>query len=184
MKIYTKTGDKGETSLYGGKRVAKSSLRVQAYGDVDELNSLIGLAISKQDLDQKLKLVLERVQHELFNLGADLATPEDVNEKLVVERVEANSITQLESEIDKWQASLPKLKQFILPGGSETAAIIFLARAVCRRAERNTVSLSKQENINQDVITYLNRLSDWLFVFARLVNLHHEQKETAWSKQY
>ncbi len=177
MKIYTKTGDGGTTSLFGGKRVDKNSVRIEAYGSVDELNSLIGTIITEKPIVDVLKKLI-RIQGELFVLGTDLATPTDV--KVKIPRVTKAFITRLEKEIDMWEESLPKLKNFILPGGSPTSAKLHLARTVARRAERSMVALSRQEKISPITLSYLNRLSDWLFVLARYINKEEKAKEIIW----
>ncbi|RME45010.1 MAG: cob(I)yrinic acid a,c-diamide adenosyltransferase [Chloroflexi bacterium] len=178
MKIYTRTGDAGETSLFGGGRVPKHHARIEAYGTVDELNAAIGLALSHGG-DGELRAALQRVQHELFILGADLATPAHVQKRQVM-RVESDSIERLEQEIDAWSETLPPLKAFILPGGSPLAATLHLARTVCRRAERRVSALAAQDPLNPLAQRYLNRLSDWLFVAARVANRREGKAETEW----
>ncbi|MEX2601623.1 MAG: cob(I)yrinic acid a,c-diamide adenosyltransferase [Balneolaceae bacterium] len=177
MKIYTKTGDTGETSLYGGTRVPKNELRIEAYGTVDELNSLLGHCLSHSPAD-RICGILNAIQQQLFRVGADLATPEDA--KARIERVDESVILELESHIDELQEQLPPLKHFILPGGSTTGATIHLARTVCRRAERIVVSCHSREPVNPMIITYLNRLSDLLFVMARYENQQQNEPETPW----
>ena len=166
MKIYTKTGDSGQTSLYGGKRVGKDSLRIRAYGDVDELNAILGLCAGI-DKGKKsapdLKKIFARLQHQLFIVGADLAAHLAVK----TERIHKEHVAELEEIIDRLAAKLPSLNNFIYPGGTALAAHLHLARTVCRRAEREVVALSKKEKINPLLIPYLNRLSDLLFVMAR-----------------
>ncbi len=179
MKIYTKTGDLGDTGLFGGRRVPKHNLRIEAYGTVDETNAVLGLAVSRCT-DPELLNTIHRVQSELFSVGADLATPLDVQSSYIV-RVNADDIQRLESEIDAWEVMLPELKNFILPGGVDVAATLHVARTVCRRAERAITALAEQESINPDAQRYLNRLSDWLFVLARLVNHQQGATETPWS---
>ncbi len=177
MKIYTRTGDRGTTSLFGGKRIDKNSARIEAYGCVDELNSLIGTIVAaKPDADVLKKLI--RVQGELFVLGTDLATPTIV--KVKIPRVTKIYITRLEKEIDFFDKRLPTLKNFILPGGGRVGSSLHLARTVARRAERKIVELSNTEKINQISLVYINRLSDWLFVLARLVNFEENAKEIIW----
>lgn len=179
MRIYTKTGDGGETSLFGGGRVPKSDLRVAAYGAVDELNSHLGVvraAAPSQRADSWLKVV----QRQLFHLGADLATPMDAKADYVT-RVSADDITWLESTIDEMTSELPPLKNFILPGGTPAAASLQLSRAVCRRAERQIVTLVAGEDIGDHVLPYVNRLSDWLFTLARFENLQADEPEAKWS---
>ncbi len=166
VKAYSGTGDKGETSLYGGTRVEKADPRVEAYGDVDELNSQLGVArahIKSKKLDQ----ILKNVQRDLWILGGDLAS------ELVtanVPRISKEQLDRLESVTDELNSGLPQLRRFILPGGSVPGAELHVARAVCRRVERRIVALSKVESINPDVLPYINRLSSFLFVFARAVN--------------
>jgi len=184
VKIYTKTGDSGTTSLFGGKRIDKDSARIQAYGEVDELNSLIGTILA--DLEgvrplsgvKPLKKKLLRIQEELFVLGADLAAPIEV--KVKVPRIKKSFITRLEKEIDGWEKQLPKLKNFILPGGSQVGSKLHLARSVARRAERAIVNLDRTDVINKSAVVYLNRLSDWFFVAARYVNKLENVKENLW----
>jgi cob(I)alamin adenosyltransferase len=164
-KVYTRTGDGGETSLVGGARVSKASARVEAYGDVDELNSLVGAARSRL-ADGEVDEALALIQNDLFTVGGDLASPSGVE----VPRVGEAFVKSLEALSDKFLAELEPLKEFILPGGSEPGALLHLARAVARRAERRVVALSHEEEVNPDAIVYLNRLSDLLFILARAVN--------------
>lgn len=182
MKIYTKTGDKGETSLFGGKRVWKDDLRIEAYGSIDELNSIIGIAISEVKNEELIK-ELRGIQNELFVVGSDLATPiGSDSKKAVVPRVDESYSKRLEGIIDRFDGKLPELKQFILPGGLKGAAILHNARTVCRRAERNVVALSKIENIGTGIVQYLNRLSDLLFVLARFENFSNGIEDILWQK--
>ncbi|PHS28169.1 MAG: ATP:cob(I)alamin adenosyltransferase [Robiginitomaculum sp.] len=169
-KIYTRTGDDGQTGLVGGARVSKADVRVAAYGDVDETNSALGLAICVLP-DGALKTTLLRVQNDLFDLGADLANPasDDKGDRPVL-RINAEQADWLESQIDHYNADLSALRSFVLPGGSEAAARLHLVRAICRRAERSAVALLQVEGINAPALIYLNRLSDFLFVAARWVN--------------
>lgn len=178
MKIYTKTGDKGDTSLFGGQRVPKDALRIEAYGTVDELNSVIGI-VRADNSDQEIDGILEQVQNELFELGADLATPRSV-EKRQINRIEMKDVQVLEKILDGLQEHLKSLRSFILPGGSPVAARVHFARTVCRRAERAVVRLSRNEDIGEEVITYLNRLSDLLFVLARYANHKANIAEVKW----
>ncbi len=178
FRIYTKTGDKGNTRLYGGDKVPKNHARLEAYGTVDELNSHIGLAISFTK-DEKLKNILQAIQNDLFDLGGDLATRFE-NNKLEIKRIDNSYVVKLEKIIDEMQEILPELKVFILPGGVPAASHLQVARTVCRRAERNTVTLSEIERINPEVIVYLNRLSDLLFVLARYANFVEGVKEPVW----
>jgi cob(I)alamin adenosyltransferase len=178
MKIYTRTGDRGDTSLFGGQRVPKDALRIEAYGTVDELNSVIGI-VRADNAEPALDATLERVQDELFVLGADLATPRSL-EKKGVGRIAHTEADRLEQEIDRFEAGLKPLKSFILPGGSPVAARMHFARTVCRRAERIVVRLSRNEDIGDDIIIYLNRLSDLLFVLARYANHTARVPEVKW----
>lgn len=168
MKIYTKTGDKGDTSLFGGQRVPKDALRIEAYGTVDELNSVLGMVLA-DNTDKRVVEILTSVQNQLFDLGADLATPRSANSRLI-KRFEARDAQSLEKIIDSLELHLKSLKSFILPGGSAVAARIHFARTVCRRAERSVVRLSRNEDIGEGITVYLNRLSDMLFVLARYAN--------------
>ena len=177
MKIYTKTGDSGTTSLFGGKRLTKDDLRVEAYGNVDELNSLLGTVLSEQPPDNIAKKLL-RIQEELFVLGTGLASPGIL--KVKIPRVKKPFITRLEQEIDSWDKNLPKLRNFILPGGSKVGSQLHLARSVARRAERSIAALSQNEKINKNAQIYINSLSDWLFVLARYVNKLEGQEEKIW----
>jgi len=173
-KIYTKTGDSGLTGLADGSRAEKDSLRISVIGD-DELNSLLGLLIAI-NIDEEIKVCLLDIQHILFDLGGELAIPD--SEMLIEARVQ-----YLEKTIDQYNASLPPLKEFILPGGSVPAAVCHTARAVCRRAERQLVSLSKEVSINKVSLKFLNRLSDLLFVFARTLALSEGGKEIYWQSE-
>lgn len=170
MRIYTRGGDKGKTSLIYGQRVAKTDLRVEAYGTCDEANSLIGLSLSYlkyESFDKKAEVesVFRKIQTELFHVGAELATPSD---KEVLWKLEEDHIAYMEEVIDRWDAILPALKNFVLPGGHPSGAALHSARTVVRRAERRAVAID--DKVNPLVLSYLNRLSDLLFVAARLVN--------------
>ncbi len=170
-KIYTKTGDAGETALGNGTRVAKHSLRVTAYGTVDETNSVLGLA--RLHAEDEMDAALARIQNDLFDLGADLCRPEmekDAEAGYPVLRMVDAQVGRLESEIDAMNAKLDPLRSFILPGGSALAAHLHLARTVSRRAERMAVELAAMESVNPAAVKYLNRLSDWFFVAARIAN--------------
>ena len=188
MKIYTKTGDKGTTALYGGTRVKKYNLRIDSYGTVDELNSYIGL-IKDQEISDTVKEVLLRIQNELFTLGAMLATPPEKEtlksgkERLNIPKVNENSITFLENEIDKIDEVLPQMTHFILPGGHQAVSFCHVARCVCRRAERLCVELNDEENINSDILKYVNRLSDFLFTLARKLSKDLSVEEIKWIPQ-
>jgi cob(I)alamin adenosyltransferase len=186
MKIYTRTGDKGETGLWGGDRVPKNHPRVAAYGDVDELNTVVGLALCAIGKDKALaflKNALERVQDELFIVGALLATPEASRGRLTPpfdKGLPKESASRLETEIDEMTKALKPLKTFILPGGSPAGAALHHARAVCRRAERAAVALSQHDRVPEGLVVYLNRLSDHLFVCARWANMKAKRVETPW----
>ena len=179
MKIYTTTGDHGETSLYGGRRVLKDSLRIESYGTVDELNSALGVARAWKPVPD-VDGILGRIQNKLFVLGADLATPVD-KKGAGVERIREEDVTDLERMIDTLDSQLRPLSSFILPGGSHLAAQLHLARTICRRAERLVVRLSREEKIESTCIVFLNRLSDLLFVLARYTNRLDDQTELPWS---
>ncbi len=184
MKVYTHSGDEGETSLFGGRRVSKADLRVDAYGTVDELNAMIGLAESLID-DPEVSEQLRQVQSRLFDIGADLATPHagtSEHTQAHVPRVQAAWVKEIEDAIDAAQSELKPLTTFILPGGVPGAAALHVARTACRRAERRVVALSEREEINPAVLTYLNRLSDLLFMLARLVNQGAGNEEMLWTK--
>ena len=180
MKIYTKKGDQGETSLFGGSRVPKSSARIEAYGTVDELNSVVGVAASHGLSAQGSKWI-KKVQQDLFVLGADLATPPD--SKTRINRIEEDAIAFLEHAIDTMEETLPPLRNFILPGGAPQGATLHLARTVCRRAERATVACAQTEELSELTIKYLNRLSDFFFVMARYENKQAGQSEEAWKPE-
>lgn len=177
MSIVTRTGDKGETGLYGTKRIAKDSPRIETTGTVDELNAEIGMVLAYDNrLPLTLLTQLMTLQHRLFQLGADLATPMEAKTK--VKRIDLQHIEELEKWTFALEDDLPPLRAFILPGGSKLNAMLHIARTVCRRAERDAVSLSKTENINLNIIIYLNRLSDFLFLAARKVSAVWGDKET------
>jgi cob(I)alamin adenosyltransferase len=178
MKIYTKTGDTGETGLFGGQRVPKDALRIEAYGSVDELNSVIGI-VQAMNPPGKLAQMLSTIQNDLFVVGADLATPRSTP-AMHVERVELTQSAALEEFIDTLEEELPALKWFILPGGTPAAAQLHCARTVCRRAERDVVRLSHVEELGDPVIVYMNRLSDFLFVAARYANHTAGAEEVPW----
>ncbi len=178
MKIYTKTGDKGLTSLFGGARVSKDTDRIEAYGSVDELNSQLGIVRSLKP-PPEIDRTLQRVQNDLFTLGADLATPETKTKKKVL-RISSSHVEQLERDIDILESSLPPLEHFILPGGTRTSAELHVARTICRRAERSIVRLSRKSEIRITPVVYMNRLSDFLFVAARSVNRSEGGEEAVW----
>lgn len=178
MKIYTKTGDTGETSLFGQGRIPKDSNRIDACGTVDELNSAIGSCRSLT-IPRAIDRILAQIQEDLFVLGADIATPAD-STALSLRRIAPSCTLRLEHQIDDLVKKLPPLKTFILPGGTPQAAAVHVARAVCRRAERRCVRLAREEPINPEIIVYLNRLSDLLFVTARRLNRISKKKEIPW----
>lgn len=178
MKIYTKTGDKGQTSLFGGKRVPKHHIRIEAYGTVDELNSYIGL-VRDQTIDSNSFDALIEIQDRLFTLGSILAV-ESGNSKVKVPELFEDDVLFLENEIDKMNESLPEMKSFVLPGGHTTVSYCHISRCVCRRAERLVILLSEQEEVNELTFKYLNRLSDYLFVLARKLTMDLNAKEIPW----
>lgn len=181
MKIYTRTGDTGSTGLFGGPRVSKDDDRIESYGTVDELNAAIGMARSHQlpsDIDEQLG----QIQHELFSIGAELATPDpDAYEMRIISE---NHVERLEQWIDDHEQSIPALKHFILPAGHPGSSTLHLARGICRRAERRVVTLVRhhETNISEELIIYLNRLSDLLFVLTRVVNHRSEIPEVEWTR--
>jgi cob(I)alamin adenosyltransferase len=181
MKIYTRTGDAGTTGLFGGPRVPKDDLRIEAYGTVDELNAIVGMVRSDftEELVQPLDSFLQTLQNTLFVLGADLATPTD--SRVSITRIQPPDTQAIESWIDELEADLPPLTQFILPGGAPSAARLHLARTVCRRAERLVVGLGKQEKINDECVKFLNRVSDFLFVGARWTNQKNNRIDEPWT---
>ncbi len=179
MKIYTKTGDKGETSLFGGGRVPKNHARVEAYGTIDELNAALGVALSAGPCEPIDKWLRE-VQRHLFHLGSDLATPLDSKSDWVA-RIEQRQVTWLEDSIDQMTAQLEPLRNFILPGGTPVAAQLHVARTICRRAERQIVALGETAETNDFTVIYINRLSDWLFTLARYENAQKGESEQKWS---
>ncbi len=179
MKIYTKTGDKGQTSLIGGTRVPKYHLRIEAYGTVDELNSWIGL-LRDQPLDDHSITILIEIQDRLFTIGAHLASDPDKSRMKLPELQEAD-VTLLENEIDKMEEELPALNSFILPGGHPVVSYTHITRCVCRRCERLVTQLKEETTINEIVAVYLNRLSDYLFVLSRFVAMQNNAAESPWS---
>ena len=172
-KIYTRTGDDGSTGLGSGDRVPKDSLRVEAYGTVDELNSLIGVVLATPKLDTDISDVLTKVQHQLFDLGGELSIPGTT-------AITATAVDAIEQALDQLNENLPPLKDFVLPGGTRVAAECHVARTVCRRAERRLCTLSREETVNEISLQYLNRLSDLLFVMARAVNRNAGAAEPLW----
>jgi cob(I)alamin adenosyltransferase len=172
-KIYTRTGDDGTTGLGDGSRVPKDSPRVEAYGTVDELNSALGVLLAFPDLPDAVRRCLTQVQHELFDMGGELCIPGHT-------AIQARQITRLEEELDAFNDALPPLKEFILPGGGAAAAACHLARTVARRAERRVWTLARAESVSPEVVKYLNRLSDLLFVIARVLARHERGTEVLW----
>lgn len=180
MKIYTKTGDEGKTSLLGGKRVSKDDLRIEAYGTVDELNSIVGICRTLSP-PKKIDQLLHSIQNQLFALGADLATPLSQKLKQEIPRICEADITFLEKSIDDLETANKPLHAFILPEGSHLGAQLHFARTVCRRAERLVVKLSRKEKIGKHIVVYLNRLSDFLFALARWMNKNQDIAEIKWN---
>ena len=178
MKIYTKTGDKGITSLIGGTRIPKHHIRIESYGTVDELNSYIGLIID-QGVDSPVKDILKQIQDRLFTIGSSLASDPDKS-KMTIPDLWTEDIQLLEDEIDLMNESLPELKHFILPGGNNVISFCHIARCVCRRAERLVVQLAEESYVDGKVIMYLNRLSDYLFVLGRKIGNDHQIPENKW----
>ncbi len=172
-RIYTRTGDDGTTGLGDGSRTSKDSARVEAYGTVDELNSFLGVLLACGDLPGDIRELLVRIQHALFDLGGELCVPG-------MAMVQAADVTALERSLDQYNAGLPRLKEFILPGGGKAAAHCHVARTVCRRAERRVVTLARSEDVRPEVVHYLNRLSDLLFVLARVLALASGHGEVLW----
>ena len=185
MKIYTKTGDKGTTALFGGTRVPKHHIRIESYGTVDELNSYIGL-IRDQKIDKNYKDILIQIQDRLFTLGAILATDPNKailksgKDRLNIPKISAEDCKLLESEIDSMNDNLPPMTHFVLPGGHTTVSYCHIARCVCRRSERLVTLLHEQEPLNEQVLMYLNRLSDYLFVLARKLTYDLQAEEIKW----
>ena len=187
-RVYTRTGDKGETSLVGGKRVSKDSPRIAAYGSIDELNAIVGLArafndekLSESDAHRFLDLALRRIQDELFDLGSELATPPDAAYEGMY-RVGEREVKKLEELIDECQKELEPLKSFVLPGGGKIAAYLHQCRTVCRRAERDILRLSRAEELSEWPIKYVNRLSDLFFVLSRWISKQTGEPEYLWQR--
>lgn len=181
MKIYTKTGDKGTTSLIGGKRVLKNSDKLNAYGTIDELNSFLGLLRAKTT-DENIKTEILDIQNTLFNVGAYLALDENVEKIPEFAQISDEKIKKLEDLIDFFQENLPKITNFIIYGENELSAICHVCRAVCRRAEREIITVNQQYNIDANVTIYINRLSDLLFVLARIYTKNEEKSDFLWKK--
>ena len=182
MKIYTKTGDQGTTSLFGGKRVSKAELRIEVYGTVDELNSFVGL-VRDQEVNQKRNATLVEIQDRLFTIGSMLATePGEIKAK--IPSLQETDLQFLEKEIDTMDGTLPPMRSFVLPGGHQSVSFCHVARTVCRRAERLTISLNIVEPVDPLIIKYLNRLSDYLFVLCRKMSAELGAEETPWKPRF
>ena len=178
-KIYTKTGDDGTTGLIGGVRIKKSNPRITAYGSVDELNASLGVVLSYKKLSKDIRDLLVKIQNDLFVVGADLANPNLENKSM---RVTSEMVSFLEKQIDRIEEKLSPITYFILPGGDTLASYLHLSRTICRRAETNIVGLAESESVNSECVVYMNRLSDLLFVVARIVNKRKKIKDIAWKK--
>ncbi|WP_411031485.1 cob(I)yrinic acid a,c-diamide adenosyltransferase [Spongiimicrobium sp. 3-5] len=185
MKIYTKTGDKGTTALFGGTRVPKHHMRIDSYGTIDELNSWLGL-VRDQEIDPRSKEILTHIQNKLFTVGAILATDPDKavlksgKERLNIPKIDIADIELLENEMDRMNTKLPPMTHFVLPGGHTTVSYCHIARTVCRRAERLATLLYENEPFNENVLSYINRLSDYLFVLARKLSNDLKANEIKW----
>jgi len=179
MKIYTKTGDKATTALFTGKRVSKHHIRIESYGTIDELNSFLGL-IRDQKIDTNSRQVLTTIQNKLFTVGAILATEPKKDNRLKIPRIDSEDIEFLENEMDKMNESLPEMTHFILPGGHVTVSYCHISRTVCRRAERMISYLHENEPVPDNVLAYINRLSDYLFVLARKLSKDLQAEEVKW----
>ena len=183
MAIYTRTGDKGKTSLFSGQRVSKSDLRVETYGTIDELNSAIGVVLSEiRNPKSEIRNELERIQNDLLDIGSSLANPQNGKWKMENGKL-SDRVKDFERFIDQMTEKMPPLKNFILPGGGKTGAFLHLARAISRRAERKIVALNIKTKIDNNIIIYLNRLSDLLFTMARFVNFKEKKKEVIWRRR-
>ncbi len=180
--IYTCTGDAGTTSLVGGKRVKKNCCRIEAYGSVDELNSALGLLVAMPDVKEEHRALINIVQNKLFNIGAYLATDNDGGEILPARGLSDSDIARIEQAIDEIDLQLPQLRSFVLPGGSQSAAAAHVCRTSCRRAERRIIDLAETAHVDPAVLKYINRLSDFLFVFARFCNINNDIDEIFWDK--
>ena len=179
MKIYTKTGDAGKTSLIGGTRVLKSDLRIDAYGTIDELNSYLGV-VSSQYGEEETKTFIKEIQDRLFTIGSELACDPDKKIKMVLPDLYEADVELLEKRIDEMDTQLPVMKHFILPGGSEVVSFIHVARCVCRRAERKCIGLQQHSTVDPLIIKYLNRLSDYLFMLGRYKAMQNKDEEIIW----
>jgi len=179
-KLYTKTGDKGQTSLLGGKKVSKSDLRIDAYGNVDELNAFIGHLKDQEAVENRLKQQLYWIQEHLFSIGSILATEENFS-GFELPKVAETEVKQLEVWIDKFDQEVPELKNFILPGGHPAVSLAHICRTVCRRTERSIIALSRSETVDEVILQFMNRLSDYLFIFARALSKILDAPEVPWS---
>ncbi|WP_190809315.1 cob(I)yrinic acid a,c-diamide adenosyltransferase [Flagellimonas sp. S3867] len=179
MKIYTKTGDKGTTALFTGKRVSKHHIRIESYGTIDEINSFLGL-VRDQEIDSHSKKVLADIQNKLFTVGAILATEPKKENRLKIPRISDEDIEFLEKEMDQMNEELPEMTHFILPGGHTTVSYCHIARTVCRRAERMISYLNENEPLPSNLLSYVNRLSDYLFVLARKLSKNLQAQEVKW----
>lgn len=179
MKIYTGFGDKGRTQLLGGQTVDKDYIRVEVYGTLDELNSVIGLILA-QNPDHKLREALVQIQNDIFSISAELATVKEPHKKSLYKKIAQSDVTRIENFIDSLDAQLEQLKNFILPGGSQGAALLHMARTVCRRAERRLTTLMKKQHVRNVIVVYINRLSDLFFVAARYINKQAKVKDVVW----
>jgi len=179
MKIYTKTGDDGSTALFRGDRVAKDHLRIRVYGTLDELNALLGVLLSYPELEKSLNKDLSQIQSDLFTLGAELATPRGLS--VGIDLIQEPQITHLEKRMDEMEKNLSPLKNFILPGGHICSSYLHLARTVCRRTERELITLHRTEICREEVLKYINRLSDYFFMAARFQNHSLEINDTPWT---
>lgn len=181
MSVYTKFGDKGKTSLYGGKTVSKGSIRVEAYGNLDELNSFLGIVITDFN-DKKIKEEILKIQNDLFEIGSTIASASSAQDKKLSEYLKQR-VEDFEKQIDDLTKKLPELENFILPGGSINGSRLHFARTIARRAERRMVGLSEEEMVLAEVLVYLNRLSDLLFMYARFINNEDNKKEIIWKNR-
>jgi cob(I)alamin adenosyltransferase len=179
-RIYTKTGDQGETGLFGGGRVGKDDPRVEAYGEVDELNASVGFARSAANAPEDLDPMLAQIQDQLFTVGAKLATPREAKASSILPPIDPTWAAGMEEAMDRFELELPPLTNFVLQGGTQAASALHLARTVCRRAERKVVTLHRQGLVDADVVVYLNRLSDLLFTMARVANLRAGVNDVLW----
>jgi cob(I)alamin adenosyltransferase len=180
MKIYTKQGDDGSTGLFGGGRVPKSHPRVEAYGNVDELNAALGRVVHDLNFDDSFRAPLARIQKTLFGIGGEIATPGEKGRDKLRGLVTDEDVEFLETSLDAMEVDLPPLKTFILPGGGSAGSALHVARTVCRRAERSVVAIAAAESLRPEIVRYLNRLGDWLFVAARHVNFREGVPEIPW----